>query len=958
MKLTVPFFMLILVASLSFLPPNSHCWAAATIKGVISNKMTGEPLPGANILIQGTSIGAASDLKGHFFIPKVPPGTYRLIVTYIGYKKEIREIKITGDQPEVIQDISLQSEAVQGQTVVITAQAEGQIAAINQQLTAPSIVNIVSSARIQELPDANAAESVGRLPGISIVRDAGEGQKVAIRGLAPKYNVVTVNGVRVPATDLGDRSVDMNMISPNMLAGIEVIKALTPDKDADAIGGSVDFKLSDAPSQFKSTLLLQGGYNSLQDNFKPFKAVAGASNRFFKERLGIMLQGNFDQADRGSDNLNAGYVLQRERLEGEEYAPIQITNLTLLDRSEMRKRYGFSLIMDYKFAHSKLNFSNFANRLDRDIMQRQDRYNPGERSHEYVLLQRLIATDVISNSLGGEHDFTFAKVDWNLAHALSLQHWKRNDDFSFSEASAFTNDLRDDQGPRVVFETAKNNLLETSLMQSNLRTAKGEERDLSAQLNVEFPFVFSRQFNGAIKFGGKIRYKSRSIDNQLKWIPYYYGWGADSLRRAFPEKQLAFTPSGWLGMENFYDPGYRSKNFLDGNYALAYALDRDILNEVIERIGHLYLQRLDADANDYENDETIPAGYVMAKVNIGKRLFLLPGMRFEAEQTDFTAQINTVQLSGYNQVGDIQDTTSHRSFDHWFPMMHLRYKITDWLDLRTAYTRTISRPNFGYISPYVRINSTGGTVSRGTPYLKPAIATNFDVALSTYTNKFGLISLAGFYKEIDNLFYSKTRYIRNPAQENLPPYTKGYKLNDYVNNPHPTFVRGFEIDIQTHFWWLPGILKGLILNANYSRISTTTQYPVTYVKREILNQPPWSKLIDVDTTRTGRMILQPNDVANIAIGYDIGGFSGRLSLLFQGNTLSEVGDRDETDGFTEDYLRWDLSMKMDIARGLQLYFNLNNISNRPDVAYQPTEGFLTSKAYYGLTGDLGLRYSF
>ncbi len=939
------------------------CYPALTapntkVTGKVTDISSGEPLPGANVILKVTSLGSATDLNGTYMIPKVPPGTYQLVVTYIGYKKEVTDIKITADQTVFKLNIRLHPESVQGETVEITAQAEGQIAAINQQLAAPSIVNIVSSARIQELPDANAAESVGRLPGVAIVRDAGEGQKVAIRGLAPKYNVITVNGVRVPATDMGDRRVDMNMISPNMLAGIEVIKALTPDKDADAIGGSVDFKLSDAPSQFKTTLLLQGGYNSLQDNFKPFKGVAGVSNRFFNERLGIMLQGNLEQADRGSNNLNAGYVLQRERLEGEQYAPIEITNLTLLDRSEMRRRYGASLIMDYKLAWGKLNFSNFASRLDRDILQKQDRYNPGERAHEYVLLQRDIATDVISNSLSGEHDFTFAKVDWNLAHALSLQNWKRNDDFSFSEASAFTNDLRDDQGPQLVFQTAKNNLMETSLMQSNLRTAKGEERDLSAQLNLEIPFVFSQQLNGGIKFGGKLRYKSRSIDNQLKWIPYYYGWGADSLRRAFPEKQFVLSSSGWLGMENFYDPDYQSKNFLDGDYALAYALDREILNTVIDRIGHLYLRRGDADANDYENTETIPAGYLLTKVNVGRRFFLLAGARFEAEQTDFTAQINTVQLSGYNQVGDIQDTTSHRSFDNWFPMVHVRYKLTDWLDLRTAYTKTISRPNFNYISPYIRINSTGGTVNRGTPYLNPAIATNLDVALTTYTNKVGLLSLAGFYKEIESLFYSKTRYIRNPDRENLPPYTKGYKLNDYVNNPHPTFVRGFEIDLQTHFWWLPGLFKGLILNANYSRISTSTKYPVTYVKREILNQPPWSKLIDVDTTRSGRMILQPEEVANIAIGYDIGGFSGRLSLLFQGNTLSEVGDRDETDGFTEDYLRWDLSLKMDITSGLQIYFNLNNISNRPDVSYQPTEGFLTSKAYYGLTGDLGLRYIF
>ena len=122
--------------------------------------------------------------------------------------------------------------------------------AINKQLAAKSLVNVVSSDRIQELPDANAAESVARVPGVTIKREGGEGNKVVIRGLSPKYNSITVDGTRLASTDADDRSTDLSMISQYMLDGIEVTKAGTPELDGDVLGGSVNFLLKKAKPGF------------------------------------------------------------------------------------------------------------------------------------------------------------------------------------------------------------------------------------------------------------------------------------------------------------------------------------------------------------------------------------------------------------------------------------------------------------------------------------------------------------------------------------------------------------------------------------------------------------------------------------------------------------------------------------------------------------------------------------
>ena len=136
-----------------------------------------------------------------------------------------------------------------GEEVIVTAMMRGQRAAINSQLNAGGIVNVVSEEQIQELPDANAAEALGRLPGISLKRSGGEAQSVVLRGLNEKFSQIQLDGVPIPPTSAGSRGVDLSLFSINSLAGIEVTKALTPDMDADAIAGSVNLVTRKASSK-------------------------------------------------------------------------------------------------------------------------------------------------------------------------------------------------------------------------------------------------------------------------------------------------------------------------------------------------------------------------------------------------------------------------------------------------------------------------------------------------------------------------------------------------------------------------------------------------------------------------------------------------------------------------------------------------------------------------------------
>jgi outer membrane cobalamin receptor len=216
-------------------------------------------LVGAHVFLMGTALGAASDLDGTYQIPGIPVGEYSAKISYIGYRDRVYKIKISKESNRL--DAQLVPDVVQGEEVVVTAQRRGQNAAINQQITAKTIVNVVSEEKIQELPDANAAEAIGRLPGVSITRNGGEASQVVLRGLSSKFSSITVDGVKVPATDANTRDVDLSMMSQGALAGIELYKTLTPDKDADAIAGAVNMVTKKAPSELLLRADLKGDYN-------------------------------------------------------------------------------------------------------------------------------------------------------------------------------------------------------------------------------------------------------------------------------------------------------------------------------------------------------------------------------------------------------------------------------------------------------------------------------------------------------------------------------------------------------------------------------------------------------------------------------------------------------------------------------------------------------------------------
>ena len=281
----------------------AFAYGAGTLQGRVTST-EGEPLPFANIVIthkiEGgqrielkSQIGAVTDLDGYYVISSVPTGKFVVHVIYIGYEAQEFEVGIETNQSFTLNAV-LASKSTNLEEVVIGG-SKGQMAAINQQLASISIKNVVSTDRIQNNPDANAAESIGRLPGISVTRSGGEANDIVIRGMALEYNKVLLNGIEIPSNKGTSRNANLSGISQYSLQGIEVYKSLTPNMDANSVSGTVNMLLQTAPSGLHSSLTVQGGYNNQNNDWKNYKISGELSNRFLDDKPGISFGANVER---------------------------------------------------------------------------------------------------------------------------------------------------------------------------------------------------------------------------------------------------------------------------------------------------------------------------------------------------------------------------------------------------------------------------------------------------------------------------------------------------------------------------------------------------------------------------------------------------------------------------------------------------------------------------------------
>ena len=963
----------------------------ATITGVVKDKKTGNPLIGANVVVKDEKIGAASNFDGKFTILNVPKGKHILKVSYIGYQKKEIEINVTNDR--VNKKILLHPRSVKGKVVEISAQAKGQISAINQQISSSNINNVVAAEKIQALPQANAAEAVGRLPGISLKREGGEGNKVVIRGLSPKYSNIKIDGVNLSSTDKKNRSADLSMISQYMLEGIEVTKTAMADQKGDQIGGTVNFRMREAGEKPMLKIITQGGYKSMREELTDRKFVAMASKRFFDDKLGVL--GNIDigKRNRSSNNVRAGYSwLNVQKMPTVDY-------YSMGDVTRDVNRYGGNIIIDYTTQNTKIKLGNVYTEKDETKTLRSSSINvSGNVGHNLNYKETEISN--ISNYLKFSQRIQNTKISGKISRSYTKN--KVPEEFSYGGTSLYNvidQDLPDDINPDDIVNYKADSTGLSKVTTMTFKKPVTEETNWSANLDFKTRFDFTDNLNIVSKAGVMYEYKDRKYDTEVIVAPVTWGNSAyqELLTNNYPgaEKYINKHPDEFSNgtlpykptfMDEDFDPG----NFMSGEYEITnvpdlemgrefYQLVKDSLGVNWEggeqAVDQLVPNFVASNINDYSGNEYYYAGYFMPKINYGanRQVTFIPGIRYEYKKTEYTATRG--REVGNNRVGyDYHKAEEIRDNLFLLPMMNLIIRPTEHINIKGAYSKTLARPSYWKFIPSWNIPQVGNKFSYRNYKLKPEKSTNWDLRFTVHGNKLGLISIGGYKKTLKDKIFSREVWLFDTTEVlnygltkeetgRDPSFYVQHGMNTYVNNSIESNVWGIETEWQTNLWFLPGLLQNIVINGNYTHIFSEATYPKVEPKKEWKDTPFGQQEVIVSTdtmTVEAPLLNQPDDILNFTVGYDYKGFSFRASMQYKADVFVKYNWYESLRSYKAGFTLYDLSLKQELpVEGMELFCNMSNLSKAIEKNHiKESEDLYTNKSYYGLTLDLGISYEF
>ena len=702
-----------------------------TIKGLVFDEKTKEPLAGAYVHLNNKNASAVTDAFGQYTISHISPGNYTLTVEYIGYEVNSKEIAVTANG--VLRfNVSLaeKKKSLENVNVYGKASAESETSSRHAEKNAGNITNILSAQAMQRSPDVNAANALQRVSAVTLQRNSGSDEAFAIiRGLEPRYNNTLINGVKVTSPDPVSRFISLSVVPSDLLEKIEVSKTLTPEMEGDAIGGTVNLVFKDAPAA--EILKLNGslGYSSIffrrrydgfdhgavqsksiHDQFgaaytahpgnfsranldfiqrnSPLTSLLGFTygRRFLKNKLGFILSDSYQNQYYGTNSQFN--IAQPDTRAGKDYQPV-IADVANRTYSTQQLNNGLSGHLDYQFNEkNKLSIDNVflytfiaQSRLSVDtsiLGGNGGRVGPGTGSVFSDNRSGIQRQFVENLKFSGRHvlvkHFLF---DWAGVYSSALQ--KAPD-----RAQLTTNRLVNPD-----FTVTPDYLYNVSRIWQTSRN-----KDLSVAGNLAYKAGFGKNNSLELKAGGLYRHSKR-YNNQdfytLKPAPTSGNGGKDPFTDIYGVNWLVYNVTG-------------SSTSDKANYTA------------------------------YEN---ISAAY--GEINLSFIHFdISGGVRIEKTE------------QGYDTHPVVLDIKSNakKTYTDALPSVQLKYKLTDKSNLRASYFKSISRPALYELVPTPTFGES--TDITGNPYVKHTTADNFDMRYELYPRNEEQFFVGGFYKNISN----------------------------------------------------------------------------------------------------------------------------------------------------------------------------------------------------------------
>ncbi|MSU71923.1 MAG: TonB-dependent receptor [Opitutus sp.] len=935
--------------------------SAGSITGVVTDKATSGYLVGAEVRVVGTDLATATSREGAFTLSGVPAGNQTLEVSYLGRKTKSVPVAVRAGAATAANIDLGDAEIIYLDPFTVESVREGQSRGINQQRTSNTVMNVISSDAIGNLPDQTVGEALSRVAGVSIVID-GKSAFASIRGSEAKLNSVTLDGSHIssPANDgvfttsgTETRAVDLSTIPSDMISGIEIIKALPADRDADSFGGLVNLTTRsafDLPGRSINGRV-EYRYNNLR------KKDGYAFNLNYSDVVNaartVGLTATISRANEqyGQNDYEISYF-------DKSIAPVNtIAGITDQGISEFDQRFrrietknlGGNLNLDYRpggaNGSSQFYLKLFHNGSNKDMTRwrlRERGFNTFAAAStdlratgteaRITRRQDRIFTDRDNDriAVGGKTKLPDGHLSYEVNYGLAdLDATLRRYQFDIAVAATrrgidFIVDRADPEYPKITLThraTGSDALFRTqdiALNQIRFQNTFGQDKDLVAKADYEFD-----QKIGSTpvqwKVGAKFRSKDRKLDGSIDdfaptgtALPQSTFGGNYEPRNVFQGRVPTFGPFPGLDeVFNYYTQNKASFAVANGDETTIVAISR------------------------YSATEDIAAGYAMATTQFGK-LQAIGGLRYEQTKVDYTYRPSPASRA-----------KGGSSYGNLFPSVLLNYRFNPNLVLRGAWTSTLSRPDYGDLIPYESALDPEGLttldsgalvrVFKGNPNLKAQKSMNFDTALEWYFQPTGMLSIALFKKDITDFIYKGvTRSVQGPIVVALYQNLNGAKQD----------ITGTELTWAQALPMLPGPLSGLGFSVNATFVHGKSEFPT----------------FNVTTSTAGKRTedfvpAQPKRVYNAQVYWEKYGFTARVAVNYIDEFIREVGGLNGS-VHNNDAKRWDAQVSYRITKNLTVFVDGKNLTQETKRWYDNNPRRPEEMEYSGWNGAAGVRFRY
>lgn len=905
---------------------------AGEIKGKVIDSTTNEPVIGATVFITNKSFGY-SGFDGSYSIKNVPEGTYKVVCSNMGFANQEKTVVV--NSPVVSLNFKIEEKQTTLKEVVIAAKhnKEGEKYSLDREKNSQNILNAISAKTIQLLPDITTAGVLQRVSGVSLERTStGEARFAIIRGMDKRYNYTLVNGIKIPSPDDKFRYVPMDMFPADLLERLEVIKALTPAMEGDAIGGAMDLIMKNAPDKLTITanvatgfsqFINKNGYENFDKNVLNSKSPAqinGANyiatpndftyknfdytqkslplnttlgfsigNRFLKDKkLGVIVAASYQNQNKASNTT--WFKPENQPAPGNVPA---FTDLYSRRYNTNQTRFGVHTKLDYILnSKNKISLYNVylkseetQNRKSIDTSLSIGRSGVGTGNTYKLYRSRYIKQSIYNSTLQGEHQLNDnLSADWSAVYSLAKSATPDWSEYQTVERVGYDIDHNQKVTPAVL------NIPFYRIWMNN------SDRDYAGYISFKYKKeLFNKPM--VLSTGGLYRSKSRANNyDEYNLIP-----NGSSSGEAIPY-------DGTLSPDKFHFNGDSAAQGSPNN------------------------------ALNYDATEKIAAYYIQDDIQFNDKFSILGGVRIENTiQTWKTVQDATI----------IAGAIGSKTYTDILPSIHFKYKLSDKENLRFSYFGAINRPGFYEYIPF-KIEGEDFNLS-GNSNLKHATASNFDFRYELFPKGLDQLLIGGFYKNIQNPIETAISF-SGTSSATLKPTNFGNATNF-----------GIEVNMAKYFGKF-----GVSANYTYTNSKITTSklfYNISYVSEE--------------TTQTRPLQGQSPHIGNVSLLYknQKTGFDVQLAYVYTGKKIALVSPYKDLDYWQKGMSQLDFSIEKRAFKYCTFYSKITNILNTPIIVqilqpniyttgnfalpYQTDPNRVTvQKDLYGQNFTFGMRYKF